>query len=136
MIGKISIGKSFKGCVLYCTEDKVQNLKQGPMMTDRAEIVHHNMCYGNKHEIIQQFNEVRGLNPKLSKPVLHISLSLAPEDLMDKGKLSEIAHECARQMGFENNQYIAVYHKDTKHQHVHIIVNRVGFDGKTVYERH
>ena len=106
------------------------------VMKGRAEMVHYNMCYGNKHEIIQQFNDVRSLNPRLSKPVLHITLSLSPEDHLQKGKLSEMAEECARQMGFENNQYIAIYHKDTKHQHLHIVANRVGFEGKTVSDSH
>lgn len=136
MIGKISIGRSFKGCVLYCTEDKKQDMRlkqtEQQIMKDRAEMVHYNMCYGNKHEIIQQFNDVRRLNPRLSKPVLHITISLSPEDHLQKGKLSEMAEECARQMGFEKNQYIAIYHKDTRHQHLHIVANRVGFDGKTV----
>ncbi|HXB43348.1 MAG TPA: relaxase/mobilization nuclease domain-containing protein [Puia sp.] len=144
MIGKVSIGRSFKGCVLYCMEDKKQKLKESMrlrqteqlVMKGRAELVHYNMCYGDKHELIQQFNGVRGLNPKLSKPVLHITLSLSPEDHLQKGKLSEMAEECARQMGFQNNQYIAIYHKDTGHQHLHIVANRIGFDGKTVSDSH
>lgn len=35
-------------------------------------------------------------------------------------------------MGFEKNQYIAVEHIDTNHQHVHIVANRVGFEGGVV----
>ena len=31
-----------------------------------------------------------------------------------------------------NNQFIAIMHNDTNHQHVHIVANRIGFDGKTV----
>lgn len=144
MIGKISIGRSFKGCILYCLEDKKLDLKRQlkqeymvqPIMKERAEVVHYNLCYGSKHELIKQFNEVRQLNLKLSKPVLHISLSLAPEDVLQEGKMTEMAEECATKMGFENNQYIAIYHKDTNHQHLHIVVNRVGFDGKTVSDSH
>ncbi len=40
--------------------------------------------------------------------------------------------QCAKEMGFENNQYIAVSHIDTQHQHLYIVVNRVGYDGKVV----
>jgi len=144
MIGKISMGRSFKGCILYCMEDKKldqrQRLKQEHMeqyiVKDRAELVHYNLCYGDKNDLIKQFNEVRQLNQKLSKPVLHISLSLAPEDVLQEGKIAEMAEECALKMGFNNHQYVAIYHKDTNHQHLHIVANRVGFDGKTVSDSH
>jgi hypothetical protein len=35
-------------------------------------------------------------------------------------------------LGFEKNQFIALTHKDTGHLHLHIVVNRVDFDGKTL----
>ena len=28
MIGKITIGKSFRGCILYCLNDKIQRTNQ------------------------------------------------------------------------------------------------------------
>ncbi len=78
MIGKITIGKSFKGCLLYCLNDKLPKQAKEQIMKDRAEILLFNQCYGNQKDLISQFNEVRQLNPKLSKPVLHITLSLVP----------------------------------------------------------
>jgi len=44
--------------------------------------------------------------------------------------------DCAKQLGFEKNQYIGIHHIDTDHQHIHIVANRVGFDGKTVKDSH
>lgn len=136
MIGKISMGKSFRGCILYCMQDKKQEMEEALVMTNRAELLHYNLCFGDQYEIIKQFNEVRQLNANLSKPVMHISLSLSPEDKVEKGRMNEMVEECAQQMGFSNNQYVAVYHKDTKHQHLHIVVNRIGFDGKTLSDSH
>ena len=132
MIGKITIGKSFKGCLLYCLNDKLQDPKKEQVMKDRAEILLFNQCYGNQKELIQQFNEVRQLNPQLSKPVLHITLSLVPGEELPKDKLIEMCQDCATDMGFENNQYVAIHHKDTSHQHFHIVANRIGFDKRTV----
>ena len=43
-----------------------------------------------------------------------------------------MAQDCAHDLGFENNQYVAIFHKDTEHPHIHIVANRVGYDGKTV----
>ena len=132
MIGKITIGKSFKGCLLYCLNDKLQGKNQDEAMKDRAEILLFNQCYGNQKELIQHFNEVRQLNSKLSKLVLHITLSLSPGEQLPKDKLMELCRDCATDMGFKNNQYVAIHHKDTNHQHLHIVANRIGFDKRTV----
>ena len=91
MIGKITIGKSFRGCLAYCLNDKSKTLPQEEIMKDRAEVLLFNKCFGNEKELAQQFNEVRQLNPKLSKPVLHITLSLAPGEILSKDKLMGIA---------------------------------------------
>ncbi|MBW0178485.1 relaxase/mobilization nuclease domain-containing protein [Sediminibacterium sp.] len=141
MIGKISIGKSFGGCLRYCLEDKQElsheqklalELQDGLQHENRAEVLEYNMCFGNKKELVSQFNDVRTLRPNLSKPVMHISLSLDPEDLFTKEELRQIGQDFAKEFGFENNQYIVIYHKDTEHPHLHIVVNRIGFDGKAI----
>lgn len=133
MIGKVVIGKSFRGCLQYCLHDKIADEKKNEIvMKDRAEVILYNQCFGNAPELIQQFNEVRQLNPRLSKPVLHITLSLAKGENLPGYKLAAIAEDCARDLGFQNNQFVAVLHKDTDHPHIHIIANRVGYDGKTV----
>jgi Relaxase/Mobilisation nuclease domain len=132
MIGKILIGKSFRGCISYCLEDKLEKIVTGQAVKDRAEVLSYNLCYGDKLELIKQFNEVRNLNPKLSKPVMHVTLSLALGEQLHKGKLSGIVEDCAKEMGFDKNQFIVITHNDTTHQHLHIVVNRVGFDGKTL----
>ena len=91
-----------------------------------------NNCFGNQKELIQQFNEVKQLNVKLSKPVLHIILSFAKGEQLDNNKLSSISEACAKELGFDNNQYVAVLHKDARHQHMHIVANRIGLDKRTV----
>jgi len=133
MIGKVIIGKSFGGCLRYCLEDKkIANDIDKMIMKNRAQILQHNMCFGNKAELIQQFNEVRRLNVKQSKPVMHITLSLAPGERLSKQQFTEISRHCAEDLGFDKNQFIAVEHNDTEHQHFHIVVNRINFDGKTL----
>ncbi len=131
MIGKITIGKSFRGCLNYCLHDKLQQGDE-EVFKNRAEIVLYNQCYGNNIELIQQFNELRMHNIKLSKPAMHITLSLAPKEFLSQERLINISNDCAAHFGFSNNQFVAVAHKDTGHQHLHIIVNRIGFDGRTL----
>ncbi len=132
MIGKVMTGKSFRGCLLYCLNDKEQEANEEQKMRNRAEVLLFHKCGGNEKELIQQFNEVRRLNPNLAKPVLHITLSLAEEDKWDRQKLMEMSEACAKEMGFGNNQWVAILHHDTKHRHLHIVANRIGFDGHTV----
>jgi len=120
MIGKIIIGKSFRGCISYCLEK------------DHAELLDQQLCFGDKREIIQQFNEVRRLNERVAKPVMHITLSLAPGERLLEGEVHKLLENAARDLGYENNQWIAIAHHDTSHQHFHIVVNRIGFDGKTL----
>lgn len=141
MIGTIKIGKSFRGVINYCLEDKLEysqsqklemEKKDGLHHLNRAEILEYNMCFGNRKELIKQFTDVRNLRPQLSKPVMHISLSFDPSDLTDNEKFRQITLDFAGKFGFDKNQYVSILHKDTRHKHLHIITNRVGFDGKTI----
>lgn len=132
MIGKVMIGKSFRGCISYCMENKKLNKADNLIQKNRAELILFNQCYGNTKQLIQQFNEIRQLNSKLSKPVLHITLSLAPGEKLEKGGLINMVQDCAKHFEFDSNQFIAISHNDTTHQHLHIVANRIGFDKKTV----
>ena len=132
MLGKIITGKSFAGCLEYCLNDKRQQPGEEQVMKDRAEVILYNQCGGNQKELISQFNEVRQLNKKVSKPVMHFTLSLSPGEQLTKDKWMDICQDCAKDLGFDKNQYVAILHKDTDHQHVHIVANRVGYDGRAV----
>ncbi|MDA3953208.1 MAG: relaxase/mobilization nuclease domain-containing protein [Bacteroidales bacterium] len=126
MIGKISIGKDFGGCIKYLLEGRNGEKK------DLAELLHYNNCCGDKNELAQQFRDVKALNRKIEKPVWHTSLSFAHNDKLSKHQLIEISEKLAKKFGFEKNQYLVVQHHDTKHQHIHIVSNRVGFDSKAI----
>jgi hypothetical protein len=135
MIGKISTGKSFRGCLNYLHEGRLQQskaLQEIEQEKKQAQVICYNQCFGNKKELIQQFNEVRYLNPKLSKPVLHASLSFAHSDQLSNQDKIDIGKQMAKDFGFENNQYVVIEHGDRQHQHLHIVANRVGYDAKTV----
>lgn len=139
MIGHVSIGASFYHCISYCLEDKKElsdQQKQELAKQDnlqhreRAEVLEYNKCFGNKHELTEQFKDVQKLSRRVEKPVLHLSLRLAPGETLTKEQLIEMGRACAKEFGVADNQYICVLHKDTKEQHIHIAANRVGFNGK------
>lgn len=92
--------------------------------------MHYNQCFGNNKELAAQFRDVQKLSRRCEKPVLHLSLRLAPGEVLSKAQLVEMGKACAEEFGVGDHQYICVLHKDTKEQHIHIAANQVGFDGK------
>jgi len=74
-------------------------------------------------------------NPRLKKP--YLSLILSPEIDLKKKKLQNIVKDLLDEMGLNNNQMIAITHMELRGEeqkpvkHVHILVNRVDFDGNT-----
>ncbi|HET8572875.1 MAG TPA: relaxase/mobilization nuclease domain-containing protein [Edaphocola sp.] len=139
MIGKVSIGKSLFHCLSYCLEDKrklsaeeKEKLSEGDGVQhlNRAEVLTYNLCYGDKKELADQFREVRKLSRRTEKPALHLTLRLAPGESLSRAELTEIGRKCAEEFGVSDHQYVCILHKDTKEQHIHLVANRVGFDGK------
>jgi hypothetical protein len=139
MIGHVSKGASFFHCINYCLKDKqeltevmkaeltrMDNLQH----KDRAEVLEYNQCFGNEFELAEQFHDVSKLSKWVEKPVLHLSLRLAPGDSLTRNQFIEIGREAAKEFGVADHQYICILHKDTQQQHIHIVANRVGFDGK------
>jgi hypothetical protein len=131
MISKISNVVNPRQSLSYCMEDKLvigQDGQKHPLYQDRAEILFCNQCFGTKEELIQQFNEVIRLNQNVKEPIFHISLSLHEKERITKSRWIEISRDCAREMGFDQNQFVTILHKDKPYQHIHIVANRIGFD--------
>jgi hypothetical protein len=99
----------------------------------KASVLNYNYCYGNKKELIEQFNDVKMLNQKVTRTVAHIIISFAPGDKVSDNQMVEISSKLALKMGFDKHQYLAVKHNDTPtHNHLHIVLNRISFEGKTL----
>ena len=139
MIGKVRTGALFNKCMDYCLNDKRElsenqklqlSLLDNVQHFDRAEILEYNRCFGSQDEIVEQFCDVANLNRRVQKPVFHFILRLAPGDQLNREQLIDLGRECAKEFGVADNQYVTVLHKDTQQLHIHIVANRVGFDGK------
>ena len=136
MVGKVSTGKSFRGCLYYLYEGRKQETLEEQkleMEKKQVQVIDYNLCFGNKKELVQQFIEVSRLNPNLSNSVFHFSLSLAHADTgkLDQQDKADLAAKLAKEFGIQNNQYVVISHNDTGHEHLHIVANRIGYDGKT-----
>ncbi len=130
MIGKTSIGKSFRGCVGYQYE-KVEKGKGEVILSQGVRDY-------NREEMTADFNAQRKMNPDLTRAVWHTSISFKPEEAarLDAEKMKAIAQDWLKGMNLEKTQYAVIRHTDTDHPHFHIIANRVGDDGRAISDSH
>ena len=127
MISKIGKGQEFRSVVNYILEKG-----KGTEILDSDGV----MLY-SPDSIIRTFNFQTELNPRLSKPVGHISLNFS---VQDKEKLSnelmvQITHDYMNRMGISETQYLIGRHYDKEHPHLHLIFNRVNNYGRTISDR-
>ncbi len=124
-------GSRFSGLCEYVLAQGIYDIQKE---FKKPEIVLHNYIYGQHYEeIAKQFKEQADENRKVKNPVMHLSVNFKTEDHISEKVQKEFVKRVLDEMGIkdDNHQYIAVRHND-KHPHFHIIVNRVGFDGKTL----
>lgn len=127
MIGKISSGSDFGGCVGYALAEKEKN-KEARLLYSEG------LLDDSPQSIVEGFECQRRMNHRVEKWVGHISLSYSPEDsarLSDEAMV-KLAQEYMAKMGIRNTQYIITRHLDKEHPHCHIVYNRVDNDGKCI----
>ncbi len=98
-----------------------------------AKVVYREHLAGdNAKEITQEFKIIQSQNHRCKKNTLSFVLSPTIEDgqeLKDK-ELTEITERFVKEMKLQERQAIAFVHQDKSHLHIHLYVNRIGFDGK------
>ena len=62
---------------------------------------------------------------QVKKPVYHLTISLAPEERLDREAMLRVVDRTLRDVGLDEHQALIVAHRDTQHQHVHVMLNRV-----------
>jgi hypothetical protein len=116
-------GKGFRGALLY----NLKKLDEG-----LARVLDSSFTSVNVNEIMREVALVKALRPNLQKYFYHTSLNFPPNENLEDEKIKGIALEYLDAMGFGANQYMIFRHFDAEHPHVHILVNRIGYDGGVV----
>jgi hypothetical protein len=124
MIAKAIKGKGFRGALEY------------DLSKEEGRVIDTNMNGDGARELAAEFGEIRKLRPRLSKAVPHVSLSAAPGEHLTDAQWTEIGQRYLNGMGLDRNQYIITRHTDTEHQHIHLLANRIQFDGKVTSDSH
>lgn len=127
MIAKIVKGNSFRGVVNYILDRE----------KDAKILVCDGLFAEDKDTIAMSFEAQSRMNPRVMKPVGHISLAFSKEDehrLTDHA-MAEIALEYLKEMGITDTQILIVRHFDKEHPHVHIAFNCIANNGRTISDR-
>lgn len=129
MIADQKIGKSFMGALGYNL--KKLNHKDS---SKRAELLESNFASLDIDLIKKEIELVRRKRPMLGNYVYHTSLNFLQEETgkLDNDKLLSIASDYLQGMGFTDNQYMIFRHHDAEHPHIHLLVNRITFNGDVV----
>ena len=127
MIAKIVKGSSFKGVVNYILDKE----------KDAKILVCDGLFAEDKDTIVMSFEAQSKMNPRVMKPVGHISLAFSKEDehLLTDRAMAGIALEYLKEMEITDTQILIVRHFDKEHPHVHIAFNRIANDGRTISDR-
>ena len=129
MIQSIHKGKGFRGVLNY-----VFGREKSP------ELVGGNMYGEDPRALAQEFAEWRELRPGLTRAVFHSSLSLphgaAGREELSDAQWRDVAERYLEHLGYGRSPFVVVRHRDTEHDHVHIIAARIGADGRAVSDSH
>lgn len=125
MIGKIIKGADFRGVINYMLNK--QDEKAMVLVCKSIGFSTQNLCF---HESALQAS----MRPNVQKPVCHTILSFSANDAkqLTDDLMVEIANEYLEKMGYGDTQSLIVKHSDRQHPHLHICINRIGNNGKTI----
>ena len=128
MIAKIIQGTDFNGVINYMLnkpDDKAKVLAATGVRIASA------------NDIAHDFNLQASMHPNVQKAVCHTILSFSQNDAerLTDAMMVKIANEYLKKMGYADTQSLIVRHSDRQHPHLHICINRIGNDGKTISDR-
>ena len=68
---------------------------------------------------------------RAKRPVYHVAIAFDPDDRPTEAEVRSVAEQTLRDLGLDGHQALVVRHTDQAHAHVHLVINRVGPDGRT-----
>ena len=119
MKAKVGRGDGFRGVLDYALNSE-----------KRPEIIGGTIAGLNARQLASEFGYVRKLRPDAKRPVWHCSLSLPPGDHLTGERWNDVVSDFMKEMDFsELTPWVAIRHRDTDHDHIHIIASRIDLSG-------
>jgi hypothetical protein len=123
MTGSQVKGKSFRGALRY----NLEKVDKGV-----AEILDHSFINTSEKSVMKEVQMVRMQKPNLQKYFYHTSINFPPNENLNNDKMKQIGLDYLNANGFNQHQYIMFRHHDADHPHLHILVNRIGYNGEVI----
>lgn len=135
-------GMSFKGAMDYylhdrkepcetqhrTSSDRVEWTSMRNLATDRTDVATAIMISTAKDaNRLKQQAGVKATGRKAKTPVKTFALSWHPDEAasLDRAEMERAANQALKTVGMNKHQAIIICHNDTRHPHVHVVVNRV-----------
>ena len=131
MTAKTKVGKTFPGITKYA----MQECKEARVLGAEGVRV------DTAAHMAADFEFQRSRRPGLGNAVLHVAISLPPEESIGRTReqvgevLSQSAAAWRKEMKIEHTQWALIQHFDRDHAHAHLIINRVDDAGKTIPDK-
>jgi Relaxase/Mobilisation nuclease domain len=99
----------------------------------RAETLYQEGVRGHDYRLMaQDFEMIHQLHPGRTHPVFHSVLDFHPNERLDDTRMVEIAQKYLAAIRMIDTQYAIIKHLDTSHTHMHIIANRINYNGNYI----
>ena len=128
MIAKTTTGSDFEGALTYGAG---QRKGRGKEPGEAPLLVVANVIPGSPQEMAREMQATAATSRRVRKPVWHTVLSWkAGEEVSQAQKVAAAERYCAL-MGapVERHQVVVYEHRDKRHAHLHLYLNRVPIDG-------
>jgi len=122
MISASRLAHSFQNLARYLETPKAhrEDLVRVAWMEGRNVLSDENLSIAAR-----EMDIVASSNIRAKRPVLHMSISWAPEDDPSRNQMTEVAERVLKKLNLQDHQTMLVAHGDEHYAHLHTMVNRI-----------
>ena len=129
MIGASSLGSSFGRLGNYLAGDPDRVEWAETRNTYAGQDLGNGPAPFTPREVAAEMDRRAGAE-RTERPVYHVAIAFDPDDRPTDAEVRGAVDRTLEDLGLEKHQALVVRHNDTDHAHVHVMVNRVGEDGR------
>lgn len=99
---------------------------------EKGTFLYDNSFKNDINQLFQGMKDVGSLNDRVANKYTEIVISLADGETLDDDKFLRLAFDYMKEMGYEESNYNIWRHQDKPHEHIHILLTTVDFNGNWI----